>query len=349
MKKIISILCVLFSLCMIFAACTPTQNEGTPGPATEQPTEQPTEEPTEQPTEKPTEQPTEQPTEDPSVQEPVNPFAPTRADLDEHDYNAVRSFLEIEDENGVKNGEKLSAENGLVYDPDDPGTWSEYKEYNPNPSNDIRFKGSNFSWNEDGKLLSVRFDFQFSTHGTLVGELDLSGCSELFVVRMYFVGISEIDVSGSDSAELEILCCPEIERIISRNTPNRYLMVADCPKIQSISWIMMCTESLMHLNHPGSSEEVQHFFHDATVYADADGQGYVSIDWFKDSEHFGENLQYAVVATPYEGHEFLGWYDVFGHLISTDYQVIIQGEYYDYPNLVDLMGRTTVYVIAVFS
>ncbi|MGN0785843.1 MAG: hypothetical protein ACI4OB_00375 [Christensenellales bacterium] len=133
MKKILSILCVLLTLCMIFASCTPTQQGGTPEPATEQPTEEPTE------------QPTEEPTEDPSVQEPANPFAPTRADLDEHDYNAVRSFLEIADENGVKNGEKLSAENGLVYDPDDPGTWSEYKEYNPNPSDDTRFLSENFS------------------------------------------------------------------------------------------------------------------------------------------------------------------------------------------------------------
>ena len=38
----------------------------------------------------------------------------------EHDYLAVASFLEIEDENGVKNGTKLSPN----YDGSDPTTWS---------------------------------------------------------------------------------------------------------------------------------------------------------------------------------------------------------------------------------
>ena len=46
MKRIVSFLCVLMSLCMIFAACTPKDGEVTPEPATEQPTEQ-----AEQPTE----------------------------------------------------------------------------------------------------------------------------------------------------------------------------------------------------------------------------------------------------------------------------------------------------------
>ena len=80
MKRIVSFLCVLMSLCMIFAACTPKDGEVTPEPATEQPTEQ-AEQPTEEP-EQPTDEPTEDPTEDPSMQEPANPYAPTRADLD---------------------------------------------------------------------------------------------------------------------------------------------------------------------------------------------------------------------------------------------------------------------------
>ena len=59
-------------------------------------------------------EPTTEPSEEPSPTEPAKIYAPTREDLDEHDYNAVRSFLEIKDENGVKNGEKLAAINGLV-------------------------------------------------------------------------------------------------------------------------------------------------------------------------------------------------------------------------------------------
>ena len=46
----------------------------------------------------------------------------------DHDYQAVVSFLEIEDGNGVKNGEKLCERLGTEYDPEDPRSWSVYNE-----------------------------------------------------------------------------------------------------------------------------------------------------------------------------------------------------------------------------
>ena len=42
----------------------------------------------------------------------------------EHDYQKCLAFLETEDENGVKNGEKLSES----YDPYDPETWGVHEE-----------------------------------------------------------------------------------------------------------------------------------------------------------------------------------------------------------------------------
>ena len=112
---------------------------------------------------------------------------------------------------------------------------------------------------------------------------------------------------------------------------------------------MMCTESIIHLDPPGSTDEEQYFPYDATVYADARGQGYIGIDWFRDPERSNAFNHSALIATPNEGYEFLGWYDIFGNLISTDNKLIIQSAYSEYPNLIDIMGKTTVYVKAKFS
>ena len=67
----------------------------------------------------------------------------------------------------------------------------------------------------------------------------------------------------------------------------------------------------------------------------------------EDSEHYLE--LFSAKAVPEEGHEFLGWYDLDGNLVSTDAEIIIQDCYGNYPNLVDLVGSTTVHVIARFS
>ena len=54
-------------------------------------------------------------------------------------------------------------------------------------------------------------------------------------------------------------------------------------------------------------------------------------------------------AVPEEGHEFLGWYDIFGNLVSSDEEIVIQDAGHSYENLVDLIGSTVAHVIARFD
>lgn len=82
---------------------------------------------------------------------------------DEYDYNAIASFLEQEDENGVKNGVKIDPN----YNPNDPMTWG--GEYD-------------ISWTEVEGTLHLRYvDWEYLD---LCGALDLSECTSLFSISV---------------------------------------------------------------------------------------------------------------------------------------------------------------------
>ncbi len=100
----------------------------------------------------------------------------------EHDYQKLKEFLEQKDENGIRNGDKLSAS----YDPDDPESW-----------------GTEFIWtdNLEKRILSI----EIGVHETVVGALDLSGCSALEELRCSLNQLISLDVSGLSS--LTILMC----------------------------------------------------------------------------------------------------------------------------------------------
>ena len=343
--KIIRILsCVLLVMCVLFCACA---NETTNSP---EPYGSPTEEPTVVPTDA---EPTTEPSEEPSPTEPANIYAPTREDLDEHDYNAVRSFLEIKDENGVKNGEKLAARHGLVYDRNDPGTWSNY--YEPvrsvyeEPFSDIRFESDNFLWDENGRLCCFYMGFKDSTQDAPVGSLDLIGCSRLAVLSVSGTEITEINVTACDSPRVSVKNCPKLEKIESSGQPFRYLFVTECPSLDSVTWVMMDTQDIVQLAHFSWEEEIQDFF-PAAVTADTDGSGHIDIGWLydPDSDPLG-SVFFSMKAVPEEGHEFLGWYDIFGNLVSSDEEIVIQDAGHYYENLVDLIGSTVVHVVARFD
>ena len=344
MKKIRILSCVLLVMCVLFCACA---NEKTNSP---EPSGSPTEEPTVVPADA---EPTTEPSEEPSPTEPANIYAPTREDLDEHDYNAVRSFLEIKDENGVKNGEKLAAINGLVYDPDDPGTWSAYSEPNYpkylDGFDDIRFESTNFLWDENGRLCCIFMDFEDSTQDAPVGSLDLFGCSRLGWLYVSGLEITEIDVTACDSPELNIKSCPKLERIESGGKPFRYLYVTECPSLDSLTWVMMDTHDIVQLSHLSWPDELQYFF-PAAVTVDTDGSGHIDIGWLDDpdSDSLG-CVFFSMKAVPEEGHEFLGWYDIFGNLVSSDEEIVIQDAGHSYENLVDLIGSTVAHVVARFD
>lgn len=99
----------------------------------------------------------------------------------DHDYQKMVAFFEQTDENGVRNGEKLS-EN---YDPTDPGTW----------------------WEADGSEIGVEWtvdDDEYriceirigSSRLGMMGNLDVSGCTGLDRLDCSENQLTEINVSG---------------------------------------------------------------------------------------------------------------------------------------------------------
>ena len=93
----------------------------------------------------------------------------------DHDYQKMVAFFEQTDENGVRNGEKLSED----YDPTDPETWREY---------DGDHCRGDITWTTVAGEYRL-CDIFFGGIGNdalpleLVGFLDVSGCTALTDVR----------------------------------------------------------------------------------------------------------------------------------------------------------------------
>lgn len=99
----------------------------------------------------------------------------------DHDYQKMVAFFEQTDENGVRNGEKLS-EN---YDPTDPGTWWEAD------SSEI---GVEWTVDDDEyRICEIRIG---SSSLGMMGNLDVSGCTGLDRLDCSENQLTEINVSG---------------------------------------------------------------------------------------------------------------------------------------------------------
>ncbi|MBR5713497.1 MAG: hypothetical protein IKX58_01725, partial [Clostridia bacterium] len=107
---------------------------------------------------------------------------PTPEGYNDNDYQKLVAFLEQTDEEGVKNGDKLSDN----YDPNDPETW-----------------GSHYWIESDGEL---RIERIYVYDRILCGALDVSGCTALERLDCSFNNLTELDVSGCTA--LEYLLCP---------------------------------------------------------------------------------------------------------------------------------------------
>ena len=149
----------------------------------------------------------------------------------EHDYNAVASFLEQTDAEGVKNGFKLNPN----YDPNDPETWK---------GNDAAVE-----WKEcDGsQMLYVVFIEELG----ICGSIDLSECQELELIglgcndlssadfsvcpRLWYVNVSE----NYGLYNLDLTDCPAMVRIFCHNTAVSEIDVTNKPVLENIT----CHES----------------------------------------------------------------------------------------------------------
>ena len=118
----------------------------------------------------------------------------------DHDYQKMVAFFEQTDENGVRNGEKLSED----YDPTDPETWWEY---------DGDYCRGSIEWTTvvgEYRLYEIFFGGigNDALPLELAGFLDVSGCTALAEVCCWSVGdiqLTGLDVSGC--AALEVLDC----------------------------------------------------------------------------------------------------------------------------------------------
>ena len=124
----------------------------------------------------------------------VTPCWTVPAGYNAHDYNACASFLEQTDEDGVKNGEKLS-EN---YDPNDPATWGTYWGYDDDWNDE---ELTRFTWSSVGGTLRITSifledDYTGYEWQALVGSFDVSGCTALENLNCSDNALTELDVSG---------------------------------------------------------------------------------------------------------------------------------------------------------
>lgn len=120
----------------------------------------------------------------------IEPYWTVPDGYNAHDYNKCVQFLEQTDENGVKNGEKLSED----YDPNDPETWG-----SDDHGDDC------FAWtavNDELRLESVNLYFAwYSDSSILNGVLDLSSCSALKILTSYRHCLSSIKLRNCISLE----------------------------------------------------------------------------------------------------------------------------------------------------
>lgn len=140
---------------------------------------------------------------------PVAGVGETPEGYDEHDYWKIRNFLEIADENNIKNGNKIS-EN---YSPYDPTTWT---------GTDSNGYSTECVWTSDGHLRSVYFQAS-----DVVGELDVSGCTKLYTLAAYENRITGFDVSGCNELNTLTLNNNQISTANVRDLPALYIAAFD--------------------------------------------------------------------------------------------------------------------------
>ncbi len=186
--------------------------------------------------------------------------------FDETEYGRLVTFLEQTDDNGVKNGEKLSE----YYDPEDPFTWSEYGDDSEAGDRMVYFERINGVYKTDW------VDFWGLE---LTGFLDLSGFDSLGTLMLQECGIEGYDIEGC--TRLYALAANDVftKKIHWKNVNKQLDISVDSEGCGSVSLYSSCD------------------------YAD---------NWEESVTHW------SVKAAADEGHEFVGWFDGSGGLVSED-------------------------------
>lgn len=253
----------------------------------------------------------------------------------DHDYQKMVAFFERTDENGVRNGEKLSED----YDPTDPETWWEY---------DGDYCRGSIEWTTvagEYRLYEIFFGGigNYALPLELVGFLDVSGCTALTDVRCNSWGdiqLTGLDVSGcaalealecygNELTELDISECAALEELdcdynhmteldVSANTELRRLYcsgnqlteldVSANTELESLS----CSEN--HLTELDLSNNPR--INIDTI--SAEGSGFIEVSTVWDEN---DDICYYIKAASVPGNSFCGWYAVDGTLLSTNVEI----------------------------
>ena len=128
----------------------------------------------------------------------VPAFALITEDYNSNDAAKLRAFFELTNSMDYTNGYVI---NGSSYDPDDPSTWR------------------CCTWNSAGRLTAISFN-----NLSVVGDLDLSYCSELLTVTAYSCRLTGLNVTG----------CPKVTRIEADHNKITALDVTGCPVLRKL-------------------------------------------------------------------------------------------------------------------
>lgn len=274
----------------------------------------------------------------------------------DHDYQKMVAFFEQTDENGVRNGEKLSED----YDPTDPETWWEY---------DGDYCRGSVEWTTVAGEYRL-YNIFFGGIGNdalpleLVGFLDVSGCTALAEVRCRSFGdiqltgldvsgcaalevlgcsrnlLTELDVSGCTSlvelyclanelTELDVSGCAALEELdcdynhmteldVSANTELRRLY---CYGNQLTELDVSANTELEELGCSGNQLTELDLSNNPRIDIDtisAEGSGFIGVgtEWDENSESYC-----CIEAASVPGNSFCGWYAVDGTLLSTNVEI----------------------------
>lgn len=151
----------------------------------------------------------------------VPAFAAKTEDYNAHDVQKLREFFMLQGSSPYTNGVAI---NGSGYNVDDPSTWSAC------------------TWTSGGRLESISFS---NCGWAVVGELDLSGCTELDSVTASDCFMSGINVTGCTKltrlvltgdriTELDVTTNPMLELLWFKQNQVTAINVTGCTHLQSL-------------------------------------------------------------------------------------------------------------------
>lgn len=254
----------------------------------------------------------------------------------DHDYQKMVAFFEQTDENGVRNGEKLS-EN---YDPTDPGTWQKY---------DGGYCRGNIEWTTvagEYRLYEIFFggSSNYAHPLELVGFLDVSGCTALTEVRCWSSGdiqLTGLDVSGCTSlvelyclenklTELDVSGCAALDILDCYGNELTELDVSECAALE----VLYCSLNLLTELDVSANTELEilgcsenhltelDLSNNPRIDIDTistDGYGFIGVSTEWDANY---GIYYCCIeAASVPGNSFCGWYAVDGTLLSTNIEI----------------------------